>query len=275
MVIGAVSLLTACGSLLALEPLRFDDEDAGAEDAPFAPDVTAGDVVIADRRLSDGDASSGTFCSSVAHDFCDDFEGVRTIQGQWSAFFTVGTGTAAIEAGTFIVVVRQADAAALQVSGGAFVLDRPSTLADAGGRRRSRVAFRAFVEECPLTNDPAAQLAVVGLNGKEIQLIIDRQGADCVARLREIVTVGAVYRRSTPLLVPVGQWEQYGLDLPENAAGTGGEAKLALGALDVVLPLTPTPEPDRFYGVVGVTQGSYSGTTARVRFDDVRIDYLK
>jgi hypothetical protein len=274
LVAGAALLLTACGALLALDPLQFDER---AEAGPVGPDAPVGDVATADRPVvSDAsDASDGPFCASDAHDFCDDFEGVRTIQGPWSAFFTTGTATAAIEAGTFVVDMRRADAAALEVPGGGFALDVPSSPPDAGGRRRSHIAFRGLVEVCPGTGEAAAQLAVVGLNGKEVQVIVDRQGADCVARLREIASPGPVYRVSTTLLVPVGSWAEYGLELPANAPGTGGQAKLELGVESVLFDLTATPEPDHFYGLVGITQGTYAGTTARVRFDDVRIDYRK
>lgn len=101
----AASLVAACGSVLALEPLQFD-EATGERDGAGGQDAPSGDVVTSDRNVVADAAdvrTDGTFCSSDAHD-C------------------------------------------------------PTSPASAGGRRHSHVAFRAFIEECPLAGEPAAEV---------------------------------------------------------------------------------------------------------------------
>jgi hypothetical protein len=274
---GAASLLlVACNALLALEPLRYDDE--GATDAAAKDDgKPVGDALPGDA-VADGDAGSladATFCSSDAHDFCDDFEGTRTIQGPWSGYGAFGPTTGFIEAGVLVVDMRPADAAAMEVPRVGLTLDKPWSPGDGGGRRSIDVRFRALVEECPHVGDPQVTITGLGVGGRSVDLVIGVQGPDCVASIREIVLAGPTYRASGTLLVPVGKWEDYGFSLPENAAGTGGEAMITVGVQTTSLTLTAASEPVSFYAIVGVAQGEYRGGNARARFDDVRIDYLK
>lgn len=275
-IVTAAALFTACGAVLALEPLTFDDEatitDGGTLDVDGGPPVQ--DVVTVPSDAGDaGEASGASFCAADANDFCDDFEGKRAIQGNWTAFFAIGTATAAIEAGTLLTQMTPSDAAALEVPRVSFALDQPWSPGTLGGRRTIDIRFRALIDECPDygTVEPVG----VGLNQKSVQVVLQRQLNDCIAVLREIVEPGPVYRTSTPLLAAVGTWEDYRVELPANAAGIGGDAKLTIGAQMVTLALTATPEPTRLYAVFGLIQGSYYGANGRVRLDDFRIDYLK
>lgn len=268
-------LLTACGALLSLEPLTFDDEAARADGGPEAEgksDALEAEVLATPDAAAD--ASTPTFCSSQTSDFCDDFEGARTIQGQWSTFELVGSVKAALEAGTYVTEMATADAAAMEVPRGGLSLQRAWTPGDGGVRRRADARFRASVDLCPAVGSEVTPITFY-LPECQIQLVVNRQASDCVVLMREICEPGPVYRVSSTLLVPVGKWEDYELELAETLASAGGSATLHVGAQTVPFPLTPVTQPSQLTVLLGLFQGSYYGADARARFDDVRIDYAK
>jgi hypothetical protein len=262
----SASGLFACAALVGLEPLGFDD----APDAPSStPDSTA------DALDGSNDVRDAAFTCTDADDFCDDFERSAPVQGLWTGFGTVGSGVGGLEGGTFFADLTPQDAAAMTITTASLLLDVPWTLTDAGGRRRIRLRFRARVERCPPAGD--ATLTTFGLNYKDVQIVIREQVGACVAEIQEIYfyDAGAQYRRAPPILVTVGAWEDYDFELPETPPGNAGDAILRIGSVQRSLSLTTTPEATRYYHIVGLINGTYAGVDARVRYDHVRIDYLR
>src|SRR5687768_13990190 len=136
-----------------------DGGDAGMDTGSASDGTTTLDGASEDAR-TDGSSDAGLDGPFVCmHDFCDGFEGLRLVRGDWSASFGSSTTTAAIEAGTYHVTMQQQDAAAMEVVGVGLALDRPWTAIDAGDggagkRRRVSFGFRANVD-CPPAGRPA------------------------------------------------------------------------------------------------------------------------
>jgi hypothetical protein len=265
------AVVFACGALVGLEPLTFD-EDGGTDALSEASRIDG-----MDATGSDAPDGSSAFTCGDADDFCDDFERAAPVQGLWTSYGVRATGVGFLEAGAFFSEIRTQDAAVMETPASGFSLDVPWSETDAGTRRRVHVRLRASVEACPAAG--FATMISVGLGSKVVEIILERDVATCIVRVLEIVfptaDAGTSYRSSPPLVVPLGAWEQYELELPEPSVGAGGDAILRVGSEERMLSLIRSPGALRYYQVLGLSTGVYAGADARVRYDWVRIDYLR
>ena len=257
----------------------YDEAVAGNGDA--GTDATgAGDgTTTADGTAPAGDATvDGSTDAGIdgpfvcTNDFCDDFEGVRLVRGNWTASFASSTTTAAIEAGTYYVTMQQQDAAAMEIVGVGLALDRPWAATDAGKRRRVSISFRALVD-CPPAGQPAV-MSLGGLGGDVVDIVVEEETGQCFASIREIVPP-STYRFSSGTPIDQSGWHQYVLVLAESDVDAGGNATLTVDGKKVDFVLSTTKAPTNFYALIGLQTGTYQGVVATARFDDVRFDYSK
>jgi hypothetical protein len=268
----ATSTAAACSGIADFEPLGFD-VDALPPRTDASRDARAADELL-EIGLDAGDGAAVR--DDCDHDFCDDFEGTRTVQHRWTGVGLAGTGTLLLEAGTLEGRVGESFSKDGHYAG--LIFEKPWSLTASGERRRARVAFRARVDTCPGAGKPLVALATFSINGSTIGLEIGEKAGACEAKIVEGTDNGAggyAYSASTALLVPLGTWEDFALELSEALSSVGGQATIHVGASTTSHPVTPRPDPLKFYHTLGPTQGTLNGVVASVAFDDVRLDYLK
>ena len=257
---------TSCALLAGFEAVLFVDtgSDGSTSDAAF--DGSTADATL-DGRGPDA-AVDG-----CAHDFCDDFEGVRTVQGEWTGLYQQGTATLRLDGGVlFAHLARTFDP-----NGHYAVLefDKPWTLTDAGARRRTHVTFRARVDACPPRVHPFVQLTTTRLNGLTVDLQIGNQADTCVANIQIVDYAGPVFTYSPTLLVQLGAWQTYELEIAESVSAAGGTATMRLDGVARSISVPPKPDPTKFVQTFGLGQGSNDGADAAVALDDFTLDYLR
>lgn len=220
------------------------------------------------------DTGPDVYRCSNAFDFCDDFEGTRPLQGQWSGVGVAGTGSLAIEAG----VLRGQLGTGPSVAGHYAALSRtaPWPGGDGGARRRARATFRANVITCSVPTP--VTIATVAYEGVLVDVWTWAESTGvCTARITEIVSFdgGAAYNSSPTIVLSTNTWHDYVLDLQETPAGIGGLTTLTVDTETVSLTLTGRPTPANLTHQFGTAQGTLAGTNALVYLDDYRFDYLK
>jgi hypothetical protein len=259
------SMLVACGALAGIEELRF--QDAGPEDG--GPSSDGFDARVSNDAAR-ADASDAGVCSEE-WDFCDDFEGSRTLQGLWTGYGNVGPARLFIEAGVLRGEIARTDAGTGAYA--ALARDAPwNALRPDGVRKRVLVKFRGRIDRCPASPDPDIGFASLSFQGRSVDLIVATQASDCVASIREIVATdaGPVFRNATTLLFPVATWTDFELELFPVDGGTE-TLRLQVGAESRTFALTPTTTPTRIYHLFGAVEGNVVGTNASLALDDFRI----
>jgi hypothetical protein len=255
------SALMACGALAGIEELKFQDSADGGTD----PSADGGPSTDAAR--ADGSRDAG-ICTDE-WDFCDDFEGERTVQGLWTGYGGVGPAKLFIEAGVLRGEISPADAGAY------FVLSR-NVPWDAGrpdgGRKRVLVKFRARIDRCPASPDPDVGFTTIAFERRAVDLIVFTQGADCVASIREIfeADAGPIFRTATTLLFPVATWTDFELELLPVDPGGAETLRFQVGTQSRTFALTATKEPTSIYQLFGVVEGNVVGSNASFALDDFR-----
>jgi hypothetical protein len=283
---GAPLLVVACGALLDLEPLTFDEplnRDA-------APDTTA-DTSSSDAP-TDAGIDTATHCTDgKRHDFCDDFEGITgEIQDRWNKRKEV-TGTGKIGA-------VAADAAPSPVTVFSSMIDRgpdggmevhiarlskqesPWRRTDGGAQPGVRLVFEAMIVALDDTYEVSVADLITGtsmLGEDAILLVAKREGTEAVFRISEIYgadggSVPVFTGKAIATRVPLGQWTHYEIEIQERASGAGG-ANFTVGTASTSYTLESTSRVPYFRGDVGVAIGSYVGSRTHVLYDNVRIDY--
>jgi hypothetical protein len=258
------SMLVACGALAGIEELRF--QDGGPDDGRLPDGVDA-------RAASDaagGDAAGDAGVCTDAWDFCDDFEGARTLQGFWSGYGKLGPADVFIEAGVLRGEIARSDAGAY--AGLSRDVAWNAVRAD-GVRKRVLVKFRARIDRCPTVIDPDVGFTSIGFQRRSVDLIVYTQASDCVVSIREIVDgdAGPIFRTATTLLFPVATWTDFELELfPVDGGGTE-TLRFQVGTQSRTFALTPTPTPTRLYQLFGVVEGNIAGSNASFALDDFRV----
>lgn len=279
-------LVTACGALLDLEPLIFDEPNEGGAD------VTT-DSSITDAPIGDGgsDGATSTHCSDgKRHDFCDDFEGITgEIQDRWNKRKEV-TGTGSIAA-------IESDAAPSPTTVFRSIIDRgpdggmevhiarlskqqsPWPRTDAGEQAGVRVAFEAsFIALDDLAEVTVADV-MIGTSVIEdgIAILAKREGSEVVFRISEVYGAdgGGVVYAGKPIAtrIPIAQWTHFEIETQERGTGTGG-ANVTVGSATTSYTLESTSRIPYFRADVGAAIGTFAGGQAHILYDNVRIDYL-
>jgi hypothetical protein len=254
-----VSSALACGAIAGLDPLRFDAD---------------GDASIPTRRDASTADGAAPFCTD-ASDFCDDFDGVRTLQGGWSGFSVSGTGSLTIEGGVLRGSLSRIDGSDASGHYAALFLDVPWDATTGNLRRGIDLRFRARITTCPGPSEPTVTLANIGIQGKSVELTVGDQAGQCVAFLRELVIEAGRYRNSTTILVPIDVWHDVRVAFDPAVIGDPERVVFSIGAEARVFESTAIPAPNRYYQTFGVEQGTVAGTTAAVDLDDFRLVYLR
>lgn len=280
-------LVTACGALLDLEPLIFDEpfNEGGAD---VTTDSSTTDVAIGDGG---GDAATSTHCSDgKRHDFCDDFESITgEIQDRWNKRKEV-TGTGSIAA-------IESDAAPSPITVFRSIIDRgpdggmevhiarlskqqsPWPRTDAGEQAGSRVAFEASFIALDDTTDVTLANMMVGTSVIEdtIAILARREGSEAVLRISEVYGAdgGAIVYAGKPIAtrVPLGRWTRFEIEVQERGSGTGG-ANITVGSATTSYTLESRSRIPYFRADVGSAIGTFAGAQAHILYDNVRIDYL-
>lgn len=270
----------ACGALLDLEPLQFETGEGGLppgprDDAHTDPDANGPPPAEADADAADAhDAGLALVCRE-AHDFCDDFEGVRTLENEWTGYGQLSAASLTIEDGVLVGTMSRVDGGA-----GAYAVlyhTGPWPSAEAGVRPRTRARFRARIEQCPPPGPPIELLGAV-LGDVRVVLRVGTQAGACVASLEEdaLTDAGTTFRFSPNRLIPTGTWLDLELDVSAADSVTPAAATLRIESADpMYFALSTSRAPDTFYFTFGVAQGSLDGTDVHVGLDDLRLDYLK
>ena len=270
------ALLGGCALIAGFEaPIYATGDDDGS------PPV---DVDAADARSSDaaGDVTDAFACSD-AYDFCDDFDGVRTLQGEWTSTERYNTGRVALDAGAFVTEIWEAQGGpAPQVA--ALGYTRPWSTTDAGGRRRVMAAFRGRIDRCPspctLTTGITFFMGNVVPSPDTLHFEICSEDMGCYVRLAEIFhnDAGQVsYRYGGKIDVPTNTWLDFHLVIDERPTLADPlRATLTVGALPAPMQLgSGAPPPPTFGLHFGLGNGNSFGNDAGMSYDDFRLTYSR
>jgi hypothetical protein len=275
---GAGVVLGGCSALLDLQDPRFEPDLAG---------VDGGDASLEDREtpVDVGDAGSsdvatridaGRCSDGVLHDFCDDFEGARTLQDAWSAVELGLTGTARLEAGTFQVTIDRDDAGRAP---NLALLRYTQPWAWVGTRPKVTIAFRAKVDVCPTLISGAMALFILGrqpsLAPDTLEIQVVTEGGQCGIRLLEIYNsdAGVFYGQSGLVPVTIGTWNDYELVMDPRPEAQGGTAKMTMGGIAAPYTIKSTVSGDSFQLQLGLANGNVQSERVEAAFDDLRLDF--
>lgn len=282
-------LVTACGALLNLDPLVFDEplSEAGAD---VATDTSTTDAALRDGD-GGGDAATSTHCSDgKRHDFCDDFEGITgEIQDRWNKRKEVtGTGSiAAIESDAapspttiFRSMIDRGPDGGMEVHIARLSKQQsPWPRTDAGEQAGSRIAFEAsFIALDDLTEVTLANVMIgASVIEDSIAILAKREGDDVVFRISEVYGAdgGAVVYAGKPIATRISlrQWTHFEIEIQERGTGTGG-ANVTVGTATTSYTLESSSRIPYFRADVGSAIGTFAGAQAHILYDNVRIDYL-
>jgi hypothetical protein len=290
--LGVMLLLTTlgaggygCYTIAGLEPLKFDDGDASSIDGAAPNPSEAG--AASDGGGVDGQSlDAGRCVDGVVHDFCDDFEGVRTVQDSWTRNGVVNLAAIAIDGGAFIAELYPTDASPPPSPNVASLYYERPWPAKPSSRPKLTVAFRVRVEVCPYFYPGELFTIFLGGGGTKdpdtiaVQVTSMTEGGQCLIRIGELQISDAGVAStgfSGNIPINIGAWTNVNFEMPAwTNDGTGTTPPTAnMTVNNVPAPYTLksfvlSPTFSLYFGLSNSTAAVLHG---RVALDDLRLDF--
>ncbi len=281
-------VLAACTEYLAIDP-SVARVDAGALADAAAPPTDAGAADAGPDLDGAADTSANRCADGTAHDFCENFE----TSGDYAAHF--GGGPELVGEGTLrLVDEKQSANTALEAAiafrdGGAPQAARISEQAVALPRPDGTVppivlSMRMRVERGDVSDRPVAFAYVMTANSPRsedgILLMLVSDGANgFTVQCDELASDAdggnpAYTKTATPLHVETGVWTDVAVRVNErNATAAGSGIVITVAGSSHSQPVTTTNLPSRVRVDVGAAAFYGGGSSWRILFDDVMLDY--